>query len=162
MTPPGRRQKSYFPLDPAAPRPLVVRVHHQVRFSDVDPMAFMWHGRYANLFEQANEALGRLCGMSYPDFHREKLAAPIVQFHVDYFAPLTLGEKAEIVGKMIWNDAARIDIEYEIYNQSGQLAATGYTVQMFIDETSAPLMVSPPMLETCRTRWRAGEFDGMR
>jgi acyl-CoA thioester hydrolase len=157
---PPRRQKSgYFPSDPQAPRPLIVRLKHRVRFSDVDPMAILWHGRYAQLFEQANEELGRVCGMSYPDFKRERLMAPIVQLHVDYFAPVTLGEEVTIIGKMIWSDGARSNIEYEIRKGTGPLAAAGYTVQMFVDETGTPLMASPPLLETCRRRWQAGEFD---
>ncbi len=160
MTQPPRRQKGgYFPIDPAAPPPLVVRLTHRVRFSQVDAMAVLWHGRYAELFEQGNEELGRLCGMSYPDFHREKLQAPIVQLHVDYFASVLLGEQLQIVAKMIWTEGARFNIEYEIRKETGTLAAAGYTVQMFIDETGTPLMSSPALLETCRRRWQAGEFS---
>lgn len=155
---PRRQKGGYFPADPAAPPPLVVRLAHRIRFSQVDAMAIMWHGRYAELFEIGNEELGRLCGMGYPDFIRHRLQAPIVQLHVDYFAPLTLGETITIIARMIWTDGARSNIEYEIRKQTGTLAATGYTVQMFIDETGTPLMADPPLLEACRRRWRAGEF----
>ncbi|HWE04099.1 MAG TPA: acyl-CoA thioesterase [Tepidisphaeraceae bacterium] len=157
---PRRQKNGYFPVDPTAPRPLTVRLVHRVRFSDVDPMAILWHGRYARLFEQANEELGRICGMGYGDFRREKLGAPIVQFHVDYFAPVTLDEQVTIVGRMIWDDAARSNIEYEILKENGTVAATGYTVQMFVDEIGQPQVASPALLETCRRRWRAGEFGG--
>lgn len=163
MTQSPRRQKGgYFAVLPDAPPPIIVRILHRVRFSDVDPMAILWHGRYAKLFEQANEELGRLCGMGYPEFREHRLQAPIVQLHVDYFASITLGEQVTIVGKMIWADGARSNIEYEILKQSGALAATGYTVQMFVDETGTPLMAIPPLLETCRRRWRAGEFGGVQ
>jgi acyl-CoA thioester hydrolase len=137
----------------------VVRLSHRVRFSQIDAMAILWHGRYVELFEQGNEELGRACGMSYPDFHRERLQTPIVQLHVDYFAPLTLGEQATIIARMIWAEGARMNIEYEIRRQDGALAAGGYTVQMFVDQTGTPLLASPPLLETCRRRWLAGEFS---
>jgi acyl-CoA thioester hydrolase len=163
MTSPPRRQKGgYFTLHPDAPPPLIVRLEHRIRFSDVDPMGILWHGRYAQLFEQANEEIGRQVKMSYTEFRAEKLTAPIVQFHVDFFSPLKLGEQAAIIGKLLWNEGARMDIEYEIHNPSGRLAAAGYTVQMFVDETATPLMASPALLETCRKRWRAGEFGAMR
>jgi len=155
---PRRKKGGYFPVNPTDPPPLEVRLTHRVRFSQIDAMAILWHGRFAELFEQANEELGRVCGMSYPDFHGEKLQAPIVQLHVDYFAPITLGERATIIGRMIWCEGARSNIEYEIRKEIGLLAATGYTVQMFIDETGTPLLASPPLLETCRRRWLAGEF----
>ena len=156
---PRRRKGGYFSVDPAAPKPVTVLVTHRVTFSEIDAMAILWHGRYAQLFEQANEALGRLCSMSYPDYRREKLQAPIVQLHVDYFAPVTLGEVVTIIGRMMWTDAARLNIEYEVRRQTAALSATGYTVQMFIDETGMPVMASPLLLETCRQRWQAGEFE---
>jgi acyl-CoA thioester hydrolase len=163
MTPARRRKRGgYFEPDPAAPKPLAVRLTHRVRFSEVDAMAVTWHGRYAQLFEQANEELGRLCGLGYVDFYRERLQAPIVQLHVDYFAPTVLGEEVAIVGKLIWNEGARINMEYEVIKQSGVLAATGYTVQMFVDASGMPLLANPPLLERCRKRWIAGEFGDVQ
>jgi hypothetical protein len=84
MTPIQRRRKGgYFQVEPGAPAPVVARVRRRIRFSDVDPMGILWYGRYANLFEDANDELGRRCGMSYADFRRERLGAPIVQMFVD-------------------------------------------------------------------------------
>ena len=121
-------------------------------------MAILWHGRYAKLFEAANEEIGRRAGLSYADFRDARLRAPIVQFHVDYFASPVLGEEVTTTGRMFWNDGARMDIEYEVHKQSGELAAAGCTVQMFVTETGEPLLASPPLLDACRARWRAGEF----
>ena len=158
MSPPRRQKRGYFSVGEDAPPPIVVRLKHRVRFSDVDPMTVLWHGRYANLFEQANEEIGRLCGMSYADFARERVLAPIVQLHVDYFAPVKLAEEVTIVGRMVWAAGARMNIEYEIRRESGELAATGYTVQMFVDDKGAPLLAPPKLQENCQRRWRAGEF----
>ena len=73
MHAPRRQKGGYFPIDPAAPAPLVVRLTQRIAFSDVDPMGILWHGRYAKLFEKANEALGVLCGMTYADFYRDRI-----------------------------------------------------------------------------------------
>ncbi|CAN5513187.1 hypothetical protein BH10PLA1_BH10PLA1_09150 [soil metagenome] len=162
MTAPRRQKGGYFPLHEAAPPPIIVRLTQRIRFSDVDPMAILWHGRYAKLFEHANEEIGRLIGMSYPEFQRDRLLAPIVQLHVDYFSPVKLGELVTVIGKMLWSEGARMDIEYEVRHEAGSLAAAGYTVQMFVDETGKPLLASPPMQERCRKRWLAGEFGGAR
>jgi acyl-CoA thioester hydrolase len=159
MTNSSRRRKGgYFLTDPDAPAPLVVRLTERIHFSDVDPMGVLWHGRFAKLFEKANEALGAVCEMTYADFYREHIRAPIVQLHVDYFAPVPLAEEVQIIGKMIWSDAARMDIEYEVRNRDGTLAATGYTVQMFVDSDGIPLLAPPAMQEKCRRKWRAGEL----
>ena len=161
MTHAPRRQKGgYFAVDADAPAPLVVKLTQRARFSDVDAMGVLWHGRYAHLFEQANEELGRRCGLSYQDFREARLMAPIVQFHVDYFAPIVLAEVVTIIGRMMWSEGARMDIEYEIRKEDGTLAATGYTVQMFVGADGVPLMALPALLENCRKRWRAGEWGG--
>ena len=142
------------------PRPVVVRLTHRVRFSDADPMGVLWHGRYAQLFEQANEELGRRCGLTYADFRKARLVAPIVQLHVDYFAPVALSEVVTIEGRMMWADGARMDIEYKVQREDWTLAATGFTVQMFVGEDGVPLLAAPEILETCRRRWSAGELGG--
>ncbi len=121
-------------------------------------MGILWHGRYAQCFEQSNEALGRVCGMSYEAFIRAEIRAPIVQFHVDYFASVRVGEEITTTARLVWNEGARLNIEYEVRHASGGLAATGYTVQMLTTVDGEPILVSPPLLEQCRKRWLAGEF----
>jgi acyl-CoA thioester hydrolase len=157
-----RRRGGYFGNSQGVPGALVARVKRRIQFSDVDPMAILWHGRYANLFEHASEELGRACGLGYGDYYREKLRAPIVQLHVDYFAPVTLGEEVTIIAKMVWDEGARINTEFEVVKESGTTAATGYTVQMFVDEAGEALLGTPPILERCRRRWRDGEFGQLR
>jgi len=159
---PRRKRGGYFPVSENAPPPLRARVKRHVTFSDVDAMAILWHGRYSIYFEQANEEIGRRCGMSYADFVRAGLRAPIVQFHVDYFASVVLGEEVTIVGCMFWNEGARMNIEYEIIKEDGTLAATGYTVQMFVTEDAEVLLVSPPLLDECRGRWANGGLSDMQ
>ncbi len=154
---PRRQKGNYFPAEEGAPAPLVVSLKQRIHFSDVDPMGILWHGRYAKLFEKANEALGQLCDMTYADYYRDKIKSPIVQLHVDYFSPAKLSEEVTIIGKFIWCDGARLNIEYEVRSEDHRLIATGYTVQMFIDEEGIPLMASPAMLDRCRARWAAGE-----
>jgi acyl-CoA thioester hydrolase len=122
-------------------------------------MAIMWHGRYPLLFEEASEALGRICGMSYPEYLEAGLRAPILSLHIDYFQPLFLDEEFTVRASMIWNEGARINTEFQVFKQDGSLATSGCTIQLFTDHlTGEPCMVSPVMLERCRIRWKAGEF----
>ena len=125
-------------------------------------MGVLWHGHYARLFELANEEIGRRCGLGYGDFLAARLRAPIVQLHVDYYASPGLGEQVAVVGRFLWNEGARIDIEYEVWRDNDALAATGYTVQMLVTDEGDPLIVSPELLNTCRERWNNGEFGEMQ
>ena len=125
-------------------------------------MAVMWHGHYAVLFEEASTELRRRCGLGYGDFFEARILAPIVQLHVDYHQPLLLDELATVKASMIWSEAARLNIEYEIIKEDGTLAATGYTVQLFAEaESGLPCFTLPALLEQSREKWRNGMIADM-
>lgn len=154
-----RNRSTYFERIPGTPDPVVVEIKRRVRFNEADPMAVVWHGRYPLYFEEASEALGRKCGLSYPEYFEAGLRAPVIEFHIDYFKPLFLDEEFTIRASLIWNEGARLNTEYQLIKQDSSIASIGYMVQLFIDEkTGAPLMVSPELLEQCRRRWKAGEL----
>lgn len=151
----SRRRTAYFEQTPRSPAPLTVTVTHRVQFRETDAMGIVWHGRYLALFEEAATEVRRRFGMSYAALHAAALEAPIVQAHVDYHLPLQLDEVVAITARLFWNDAARLDIEYEVTKESGERAATGFTVQMFVDPaTNQPYICSPELLSRCRARWR--------
>jgi len=157
-----RRRQTYFKREPNAPSPLVYQIKHRVRFGEVDAMALMWHGHYAVLFEEVSTELRRLCGLTYEAFFECSVGAPIVQFHVDYFKPLELDELCTVIGKMIFSEAARINIEYQVIKEDGSLGASGFSVQMFVDaKENLPFIVGPDLWRVCRDRWINGEFKNL-
>ena len=156
-----RRTKKYFKREAGVPAPLVYSFQRRARFGEVDAMAVMWHGHYATLFEEVSTELRRMSGLGYDDFFTAGIYAPIVQFHVDYYSSLLLDELFTVKATMLWTEAARINIEYEITKEDGTLAATGYTTQLFSSaETAEPCFTLPPLLEKQQQRWLAGEFGG--
>ena len=123
-------------------------------------MGVAYYGRYADYFEAGSADLGRRCGLSYKDFYEAGIKAPVVQFHVDYFQPLLLDEEFTVTASVIWNEASRMNIEYEIGKQDQSLAASGYRTQMFLDAATEEIyLTSPDILENFRRRWKAGEFQ---
>ena len=158
-----RLQASPFAVLPDAPPPLRHTIQRRVMFREVDAMAIVWHGRYAELFEDASTELRRRCGLSYEAFLLAQLRAPVVQLHIEYGRPLFLDEQIAVRASLIWTEAARINLEYEVLNQEGQTAATGWSVQLFTDAaTGAPCLLSPPMLERCREQWRSGALRSLQ
>jgi len=150
-----RRRTAYFQRLPGSPAPLTVTVSHRVQFGETDTMGIVWHGRYLALFEEAATEARRRLGMGYAELRAAALAAPIVQAHVDYHLPLRLDELVRITAHLLWNEAARLDVEYEVFREDGARAATGFTVQMFVNPlTHEPYACSPELLSCCRARWR--------
>ncbi|MBN2591444.1 MAG: acyl-CoA thioesterase [Sedimentisphaerales bacterium] len=155
-----RRKKTYFKCEPGDPSPIVYSLKRRIRFGEVDAMAVMWHGYYAVLFEEVSTELRRLCGLTYEKFYECSIHAPVVQFHVDYFQPLMLDEVCTVIGKMIFTEASRINVEYQVIKEDGSLAASGFTVQMFVDaKNKLPFIVGPDLWQTCIERWINGEFN---
>ena len=154
-----RRRKSYFKRVGGAPKPLTAQMQRRVKFSEVDVMGIVWHGRYPEYFEEVAAVLGRRYGLSYKDFYEANLRAPIVQFHIDYYQSLMLDEEFTISASFIWDEAARINTEYTILKQDGSIAVTGYSVQVFTDSiTGEVCFVHPELFELCRNKWKEGEF----
>ncbi len=157
-----RKTDTYFKTEPDTPHPIRLVVRHRVRFSEVDAMAIVWHGRYLQFFEMAAEELARRIGLSYNDYYTAGLRAPLAQVHVDFHHPVRLGEDVSIEARLIWNDAVRLNTEYTVTNEQGRLVASGYSVQMLTEEATGNVcFVMPPLLAACRKRWRQGEFDAL-
>ena len=101
--------------------------------------------------------------MSFDDFYQACLRAPIVQFHIDYHAPLRLDEEFTSRAVVPWSEGAKLLTEYEIKKLDGTLVATAYTVQMFIDSrTQEVYIATPELLDKVRQRWLKGEFKCLK
>ncbi|BCR03191.1 4-hydroxybenzoyl-CoA thioesterase [Desulfuromonas versatilis] len=150
--------KPYFPQRPGQPAPLRAEVERVVRFEEVDPLGIVWHGRYPGYFEDARVALGEKYGIGYLDFYERKVLAPIRKMHVDYHRPLRFGQPFTIEGLLHWSEAARLNYEFVLRNQAGEVTTTGYTVQMLMDEKHNVLLAPPDFYLEFLERWRDGRL----
>lgn len=150
--------KAYFPAQQEAPEPLRITVERQVRFEEVDPLAIVWHGRYPGYFEDARVALSEKFGISYMNCYENGVLTPIKSMHLDYLRPLRFMERFTIEGILHWSDAARLNFEFILRNESGEVTTTGYTVQMMLDSAQTIMLIPPPFFRVFFDRWKAGEF----
>ena len=148
--------KPCFPPAKSGPPPLKVTVERRVRFEETDPLAIVWHGRYASYFEDVRCALGERYGIGYLDCHRNGIVVPIRIMHADYLLPLRLREIFTIEGILHWTEAARINTEYIIRDSEGRISTTGYTVQVFLDLNYNLLLMFPQFYKEFCDKWRAG------
>lgn len=139
-----------------APVPLVCVVERVVRFEEVDPLNVMWHGRYPSYFEDARVALGRRYGLGYQEVYDAGLVIPVKQMGIDYILPLRFGERCRITASLHWCEAARLNFSYAITAESGALATTGYTVQLFLSHSQELYMVKPDHYQHFCARWESG------
>jgi acyl-CoA thioester hydrolase len=84
--------------------------------------------------------------------------APVVQMHLDYKRPLRFDDLITIETSLHWADTARLNFVYIIFDPQGQLAAAGYTVQLFTDLQGVMQLMTPPFLLEFRRQWREGHW----
>lgn len=152
-------RRPYFPPKEGAPLPLSVRVNGRVRFEEVDVMGIVWHGRYVSYVEDARSAFGAKYGLGFKEFRDARVMAPIKKFHIDYRRPLRIGEAFSVEGILHWAEAARMNFEFIIRDADEQITTTGFSVQLLMDPSGEVFIVPPPLFQSFRDRWRAGELE---
>ena len=153
------KRKPYFPCQDGAPDPLRCIVERVVRFEEVDVLGIVWHGRYPSYFEDGRVLLGEKYGLGYMDFYHQGVVAPIKQMHVDYRLPLRFGDPFTIEAILHWTDATRLNHEFILRNEAGEITTTGYSVQLLMDQQQNVLMLPPPFYAEFRQYWVAGELS---
>jgi len=120
-----------------------------VRFNEADPLGIVWHGHYIRYFEDGREAFGNKYGIGYLDFYKQGLVVPIVDIQCHYKRALRYGERVIVETNYIPCEAAKLKFNYHLFNgESGQLVATGSSVQVFLDRGSSVLqLTNPPFFE---------------
>lgn len=152
---PTRRRTTLAQTPHAAARHyLEERTVVRVRFNEVDALHIVWHGHYANFFEEARRAWGRRHGLDYPVFFEHGVAAPVVQLQVDYLLPARLADVLEISARLWQTDAARLEFTYEIRREGeATLLATGRTVQVFTTPAGELILTWPPFMIELLKAW---------
>jgi acyl-CoA thioester hydrolase len=142
---------------PAAARPyLEEKTTVRVRFNEVDTLRIVWHGHYANYFEEARRAFGRRYGVDYTTFIEHHTGVPVIHLSIDYLVPARLADVLEVTARLLKSESARLDFEYEIRRESdGALLATGSTSQVFTTPAGELLLTWPKFMLERLQAWEA-------
>jgi acyl-CoA thioester hydrolase len=116
-----------------------------IRFSETDAMGVVWHGNYLKFFEDGREHFGKTYGLEYLTIYDSGYFTPIVKSEIDHKAPVYYGQAIKVITRYIASKSAKIMFEYEVVNTTtNELAATGKTMQVFLDKESRTLELLTP------------------
>ena len=128
-----------------------------IRFSEVDSMSIVWHGSYVQYFEDAREEFGRKYHLEYLRIYDNGYYAPLVELKLNYKQPLQYQHQARVVITFRPTDAAKIVFDYEVFDlETNRLAATGHSVQVFIDRERNLVLQTPEFYQ----KWK--EENGVK
>lgn len=107
-------------------------ITERVRFSEVDSMGVVWHGRYIAYLEDAREAIARKFGVSVREIFRQGYAVPVYDLHIRYMQEAHDGDLLRVRIRYVPARGAKILFDYEITRHSdGAKILTASSIQLF-------------------------------
>jgi acyl-CoA thioester hydrolase len=133
---------------------LSCRTEIQVRFNEADPLGIVWHGHYIRYFEDGREAFGVMHGLDYLKVYKLGFIIPVVSVQCDFKRSLRYGDKVVVETRFIPCEAAKLRFDYHLFNAlTGELVATGSSVQVFLDKENSVLqLANPPFFEDWKVK----------
>ena len=97
------------------------------RYQETDKMGVIYHGNYATWFEVARtDYIGKL-GFNYADMEKQGIISPVTDLNIKYKKSIFYPEKVTIKTWVEKYSRLRSIYRYELFNEQGELATTGYT-----------------------------------
>lgn len=105
----------------------------RVRYGETDQMGVVYHGNYAQYFEIGRTEWLRKFGLSYKEMESNGLMLPVVSLSINFKKSAVYDEVLKVKTQLKKRPSARIEFDYEIINEKGQLITTGNSVLVFMD-----------------------------
>ncbi|MBU8882965.1 acyl-CoA thioesterase [Kaistella sp. DKR-2] len=118
----------------------------RVRYSETDPMKYVYYGNYAEYFEVARVELFRELGIPYDEIENQGIWLPVSEFSIKYLKPALYDQILEIHTYIKKIPGVRIEFEYEIYNSSKQKITEAKTTLFFLDAKTNKVVKCPDFL----------------
>lgn len=120
-----------------------------VKFNEADPLGIVWHGHYIRYFEDGREDFGNQYGLCYLDVYKQGYVIPVVSVQCDFKRSLRYGDKVIVESVYIVTESAKLKFTYRLLKAStGELVATGSSVQVFLSKEDSVLQLAyPPFFE---------------
>ena len=131
---------------------LTVTEEIRVRFNETDPLGIVWHGYYITYFEDGREAFGRHHGISYLDIADSGYTTPIVKSTCEHKLSLRYGDVIRIETTIVDSPAAKMIFRFKIFDSKNEIACTGETVQVFLDNQGELMLTNPPFFEAWKKK----------
>ncbi|SDH82975.1 acyl-CoA thioesterase [Myroides phaeus] len=115
----------------------------RVRYAETDQMGVVYHGNYAQYFEIGRVEWLRNLGISYKKMEEMGVMLPVVSLTMNYKKSAKYDEDLTIRTIFKKLTSVKIEFDYELYNEAGELLTTGNSVLVFIDMITGRPIAAP-------------------
>lgn len=120
----------------------------RVRYGETDQMGVVHHGNYALYLEMGRTEWLRKKGISYKHMEDNGIMLPVISMNLKFKKSALYDDVIKVKTILPKSPSVKIEFEYEIYNDSGDILVTANTVLAFIDmKTKRPIKCPDYILE---------------
>jgi acyl-CoA thioester hydrolase len=120
----------------------------KVRYAETDQMGVVYHGNYAQYLEIARIDWLAALGISYRKMEEEGVMLPVYELNLRFKKSAKFDDELKIETRLKKKPGVRIEFEYEVFNQHGELLTEAETTLIFVDmEKNKPIKCPQVILE---------------
>jgi len=123
----------------------------RTRYAETDQMGVVYYGNYPQYLEIGRVEWLRAIGLTYKEMEAEGIMMPVVSLQIQYKKPTLYDELITIRTKLKDLPSTKIEFDYEILNEKGELLSTANTILVFVDaKTFRPVRCPEKVLDLIR------------
>jgi acyl-CoA thioester hydrolase len=120
----------------------------RVRYGETDQMGVVYHGNYALYLEMGRIEWLRKLGISYRTMEENGIMLPVVSLNINFKKSARYDDVINVKTQLKNIPTAKIEFEYEITNDTGEILTTASTTLVFIDmKTNRPVKAPQYILD---------------
>jgi acyl-CoA thioester hydrolase len=105
----------------------------RVRYGETDQMGYVYYGNYAQYFEVGRVEWLRSLGFSYKSLEESGVMLPVTHLEIEYLRPGKYDDLLTVTTTLSKRPMVRIEFDFEITNELGELITRGFTQLVFMD-----------------------------
>jgi acyl-coA thioester hydrolase, ybgC/ybaW family len=125
----------------------------RTRYAETDQMGVVYYGNYPQYLELGRVEWLRSIGFTYKAMEEEGIMMPVVSLQIQYKKPALYDELITIRTKLKELPSTKIEFDYEILNEKGELLSMANTVLVFVDaKTFRPVRCPEKVLKLIKAK----------
>ena len=114
-----------------------------VRFAECDSYGVVWHGHYALYLEEVREEFTGRFGFTATKALSIGYKVPITRMEIRYRRAVKADTRIHVTARLRTPEVARLVLDYEIRDESGDLLASAETEQVVLNSEGELLLTLP-------------------
>ena len=124
----------------------------RIYYHDTDCGGVVYYANYLKYLEEARSEYFEERGLIIKDMLKDGIGFVVARQEIDYKSPSFYGDTLEVKTRITDASLTRVNFEYDIVKDSGQLVASAKTVIVFVDKTLKPKRIPDQILKKLETK----------